>query len=260
MESISYFQRCIHFTLKSTQLPKTRWQVYKGKHRQWFPLRKTTNPWTRWSPGRSLWPRSRATDFVPLDLSKKYFLTDVLLCSHDNWKKVENTILWKLQQSVLLYYPGIRRFLLVMSYSFHLHLASHVMTCESSEQLRIPPKMNMQRMWNQAKGVSMLVARRETKHRDWDFSDETSQENCGSPTLRETSKCEHWRRNCDDVNTARSWAPLSAPHQKLHKHISAFVLLQNSHSWPGSRWCPDRSWLLSSHGTSKEGQHSPEQL
>lgn len=171
MESISYFQRCIHFTLKSTQLPKTRRQVYKGKHRQWFPLRKTTNPWTRWSPGRSLWPRSRATDFVPLDLSKKYFLTDVLLCSHDNWKKVENTILWKLQQSVLLYYPGIRRFLLVMSYSFHLHLASHVRTCESSEQLRIPLKMNMQRMWNQAKGVSMLVARRETKHRDWDFSD-----------------------------------------------------------------------------------------
>lgn len=225
MESISYLQKYIHFTLKSTQLPKIRWQVYKGKHRQWFPLRKITNPWTRWSPGRSLWPRSRATDFVPLDLSKKCFLTDVLLCSHDNWKKVGKTILWKLQQPVLLYYPGIRRVLLIMSYSFHLHLASHVRTCESSEQLRIPLKNEHAKNVNRGKR-SFSVGGSQT---------ETSQENSGNPRLRETSKCEHWRRNCDDVSSARSWAPLSAPHQKLHKHISALVLLQeNSHAWPGS--------------------------
>lgn len=54
---------------------------------------------------------------------------------------MENINLWKLQQSVLLYCPGIMRILLIMSHFFHWHFASHERISESSEELRTPLKI-----------------------------------------------------------------------------------------------------------------------
>lgn len=43
---------------------------------------------------------------------------------------------------MLLYYPGIKR-ILMMSYPFHLHLAFNQRTSESSDELRIAVEKSM---------------------------------------------------------------------------------------------------------------------
>lgn len=115
---------------------------------------------------------------------------------------MENINLWKLQQSVLLYYPGIRRILLIMSHSFHLRLASHERTSGSSEEFRISLKNEHAENVNQGKRDFNVSGWEGDKTQGFRLSQsEASQELSGKPRLRETSIYEHWRRNCDDVNT-----------------------------------------------------------